>query len=218
MATPRGARRSLLGLRRGSKAPTETTALALRSLEQQERQARALDVAAQAAAEGVKTRKRIINVGNATVALQKLYTSAMDKNSRVHVASVDIVGSVGGILSFEAINWLLRKIEKISPGFAENTDYWQSLPHLVVGMIVYWVELLTRKPDAKGLRIFPSMPREIAHEWSKAFTLLGASNLWRALQVRKKDAKNAMAQVASLQAEIATLNKRLEELSGSKGA
>lgn len=200
-----------IGLRAGGKAPVTASALALANQKALERQAMALDKAAQAAVQGVSTRKRLLSKAGASEALEKLYNKAVDKNSRVHVATVDGIGNIVGVISFESINWLLRKLEKIWPGFAENSDYWQSLPHVVIGMIVYWVELLTRKQDARGLRIFPSMPREIAHEWSKAFALLGATNLWRALRVRRKDTKSMLEQIAALQAEVAGLNKRLED-------
>lgn len=200
-----------LGLRAGGQTPVTSSALAVANLAAQQRQAMALDTAAKAALEGVKTRKKLISTAAASEALEKLYTKALDKTSRVHVAAVDGIGNIAGVISFESINWLLRKLEKYSPGFAENTDYWQSLPHVVIGLIVYWVELLTRKQDARGLRVFPSMPREVAHEWSKAFTLLGVTNLWRALKVRRKDQKSLLDQIAALQAEVAGLNKRLED-------
>lgn len=189
---------------------------AMAMMQREARQNAALEVAARAA-EGPS-----MLAGTRTVAMQaarmssqsveKLLTMAKDKNSRVHVAGIDMAGSLAGVLSFEAINWLLRKLEDIFPSFAENTDLWQSLPHLILGMAVYWGELLTRTPDSQGLKVFPSMPREIAHEWSKAFTLLGASNLWRALRVRRRDAKSAMQQKVAYEAEIANLNAKVAEL------
>lgn len=189
---------------------------AMMMMQRQARQNAALEVAARAAETSMvaspKTSMQTTKMSSQAV--EKLFTMAKDKNSRVHVAGVDMAGSLLGVLSFESLNWLLRKLEEIFPSFAENSDLWQSLPHLVLGMAVYWGELLTRTPDAQGLKVFPSMPREIAHEWSKAFTLLGASNLWRALRVRRRDAKTAMQQKVAYEAEIANLNAKVAELQG----
>jgi len=189
---------------------------AMMMMQRQARQNAALEVAARAAETSmvVSPKMSMQAMKMSTQGVEKLLTMAKDKNSRVHVAGVDMAGSLAGVLSFEGINWLLRKLEDIFPSFAENTDLWQSLPHLVIGMAVYWGELLTRTPDAQGLKVFPSMPREIAHEWSKAFTLLGASNLWRALRVRRRDAKTAMQQKVAYEAEIANLNAKVAELQG----
>lgn len=188
---------------------------AMMMMQRAARQNAALELAARAAEGAAMVPRATMQAAKmSTQAVEKLYTMAKDKNSRVHVAGVDMAGSLAGVLSFEAINWLLRKLEDIFPSFAENSDIWQSLPHLVIGKAVYWGELLTRSPDAAGLKVFPSMPREIAHEWSKAFTLLGASNLWRALRVRRRDAKSAMAQKVAYEAEIANLNAKVTELQG----
>lgn len=189
---------------------------AMMMMQRQARQNAALEVAARAAETSMVASPKMSMqaMKMSTQGVEKLLTMAKDKNSRVHVAGVDMAGSLAGVLSFEGINWLLRKLEDIFPSFAENTDLWQSLPHLVIGMAVYWGELLTRTPDAQGLKVFPSMPREIAHEWSKAFTLLGASNLWRALRVRRRDAKTAMQQKVAYEAEIANLNAKVAELQG----
>lgn len=206
---------AMVALVPAAEAPMGAEARAMMMMQKQARQNAALEVAARAA----ETRMAYGAPKMATQAVrmtgqgvEKLLSMAKDKNSRVHVAGVDLAGSLGGVLTFEGINWLLRKLEDIFPSFAENSDLWQSLPHLVVGMAVYWGELLTRTPDAQGLKVFPSMPREIAHEWSKAFTLLGASNFWRALRVRRRDAKSAMQQKVAYEAEIANLNAKLAEL------
>ena len=141
--------------------------------------------------------------------LTKLYEAAKDKESRSHIVAKDGLGMLSGIVSFESSNWIFRKLEDSWPGFAENSDLWQSIPHFVIGLATYFGELLTRRPDAKGLKIFPGMPREVASEWGKAMALLGASNLWRALRVRRKDAKSALAQKAELEGEVAKLREKL---------
>lgn len=170
----------------------------------------AVDQAAAAAVmEKVNSRQMATTAAKSVAALDSLYKKAKDNQSRIHVASVDMGGSIAGILSFEGLNWVMRRIGDWSPKFAENIDYYQSLPHLVIGLVVYWAELLTRKPDANGSKIFPSMPREIAHEWSKVFTLLGASNLWRALRVRSKDAKKRITEIDAIKAENEALKAKL---------
>jgi hypothetical protein len=130
-----------------------------------------------------------------------LYKAAKDKNSRVHVGSVDMGGALLGSVSFQAVNWLFRKLSEYNTHLAENIDYYQSIPQLVVGLASYWGELLSRKPDSAGSKVFPSMPREVFSEWSKVFTILGANNLFRALTVRRKDTKKALADAAAVKAE-----------------
>lgn len=210
-------KRRTMGLLPASSAGTSSVDRAMAMMQQEARQNAALEVAARAADGGRMVGRAAGRAASSMVKvssqnLAKLLDKAKDKNSRVHVAGVDLAGNLSGVLSFEGINWLLRKLEDIFPSFAENTDLWQSLPHLIIGMAVYWGELLTRKPDAQGLKIFPSMPREFAHEWSKAFTLLGAANLWRALRVRRRDAKTALQQKVAYEAEIANLNAKNAEL------
>lgn len=170
----------------------------------------ALELATDVALKSANAARKVAS--QTTEGLTKLYEKAKDKESRFHVATVDSAGAFGALVSFEGVNYLLRRMEKDWPGFAENSDLWQSIPHLVLGVATYFGELLTRKPDAKGLKIFPSMPREIASEWGKAMALLGGSNLWRALRVRRRDAKTALAQKAELEAEVAQLKEKLAAL------
>ena len=179
---------------------------------QQEAVNMAIEAAAESAvAEAAKAKKASALLAKGAAGLDALYKTAKDKQSRVHVASVDMLGGLSGVLSFEALNWVFRRVAKWSPGFAEDIDYWQSLPHLVIGLVVYWDELLTRKTDASGSKIFPSMPREIASEWAKVFGLLGASNLWRAVRVRRKDTKQSLAELEAMKAERDGLIERLKK-------
>lgn len=145
--------------------------------------------------------------------LKRLYTTALDKNSRVHKAGVDLGGSIAGVLSFEGLNLMIRYLGDKWPAMGQSIDYWQSLPHLCIGIVAYWGELLTRKKIGKdGAPAWPSMTREIFSEWSKVFILLGASNLIRALRVRRQEGKTAAARLAEAEAEVARLNQQLADL------
>lgn len=145
--------------------------------------------------------------------LKKLYDSAKDKTSRTHKATVDLGGSMVGILSFEGLNWMVRWMGEKFPAIGESVDYWQSIPHLVIGICAYWGELLTRKKASKdGGPAWPSMPREIASEWAKVFILLGAANLARALRVRRRDAKQAAERLVDAESEVAKLKAQLADL------
>lgn len=145
--------------------------------------------------------------------LRRLYETATDKNSRVHKAGVDIGGSIAGVLSFEGLNLMVRYLGDKFPSIGQSVDYWQSLPHLVIGIVAYWGELLTRKKVGKdGAPAWPSMPREIFSEWSKVFILLGASNLIRTLRVRRRETKDMSQRLADAQAEVAGLKQQLADL------
>jgi hypothetical protein len=158
----------------------------------------------------------IESVADAAVAAQdkvrKLYDSARDKTSRAHTATVDMSGSILGVLSFESLNWMIRYLGDKFPAIGGSVDYWQSVPHLVIGLVAYWGELLTRKkPSKEGQPVWPSMPREIASEWSKVFILLGAHNLIRALRVRRKDAKADSDRLVQAEAELARVKEELKK-------
>lgn len=140
---------------------------------------------------------------------ENMLEAARKATSRSRVGGVDLAGMLAGQLSNEGINWLLRRLADWSPSFAANVDLWQSLPHLVIGMVVYWAELLTRKTDASGTKMFPSMPREIVSEWAKVFQTLGASNLWRAMRVRGSDTKKTVADLKAAQLELDALKAQL---------
>lgn len=146
--------------------------------------------------------------------LAKLYEAATDKTSKTHKGAVDMSGSIIGVLSFESLNWMVRYLgEKFPNAIGESVDYWQSIPALVIGIVAYWGELLTRKSPTKGgPPVWPSMPREIASEWSKVFMLLGMSNLLRALRVRRKDAALRETELAKVQAELSSAQAELAKL------
>lgn len=140
---------------------------------------------------------------------ETMLAAAKKATSRARVGGTDLAGMLAGQLTNEGLNWVIRRLGDWSPAFAQNIDMWQSLPQLVIGAVVYWAELLTRKKDASGTKMFPSMPREIASEWSKVFQTLGANNLWRALRVRKKDTQKAVADLKAAQLELDALKAQL---------
>lgn len=164
----------------------------------------------------VATDAALASVADVAVAAQdkvkKLWDQARDKTSKTHTATVDMAGSIVGVLSFESLNWMIRYLGTKFEAVGGSVDYWQSIPHLVIGLVAYWGELLTRKSSAPGgAPVWPSMPRQIASEWAKVFILLGAHNLIRALRVRRKDAKLAADQLVAVQAELAKAKAQLQQ-------
>lgn len=150
---------------------------------------------------------------NAVVAenkLKALWESAKNKTHPAHKAGVDGLSAAVGVLSFEGLNAMVRWIGDKWAFVGENVDYFQSLPHLVLGIVAYWGELLTRKkPTKDGPPIFPSFTREVMSEWGKVFMLLGAANLFRALRVRRADAKKAAKEKTQTEAELARVKSEL---------
>lgn len=165
----------------------------------------------------VATDAAIASVADAAVysqeKLKKLYDQTRDRTSKTHTATVDMSGSILGVLSFESLNWMVRYVGEKVDMIGNSVDYWQSIPHLVIGLATYWGELLSRKQSPKdGPPVWPSMPRLIASEWAKVFILLGLHNLVRALRVRRKDAKLAQDQLVAVQAELAKAREQLAAL------
>ena len=153
------------------------------------------------------------SVVNAEAKLAKLWESAKANESPIRKAGVDGLGALGGVVSFEGINWMVRYIGDKWSYVGENVDYFQSIPHLVLGITVYWAELVTRKKGTKdGPPIFASFPREVASEWAKVFMLLGTTNLLRAMRVRRMDAKKAAENHTAALAELAKVKAELSKL------
>lgn len=108
---------------------------------------------------------------------------------------------------------MVRYLGDKFPLIGDSVDYMQSLPHLIIGIVAYWGELLTRrKPTKDGPPSWPSMPREIASEWAKVFILLGAANLLRALRLRRKDSKLAADELLAIKAELSQARAQLAKL------
>lgn len=143
--------------------------------------------------------------------VEKLWEKTREHNSLPHKAATDIGGSLLGVVSFEGINWMIRYLGDKFPLIDQSADYLQSIPHLIIGIVTYWVEAATRKKSTKGgPPVWPSMPREIASEWAKVFILLGAANLLRAMRVRSKDTKLAADELTALRAELAKAKAQLQ--------
>lgn len=166
-----------------------------------------------ALAADVATQTLANNVVVAETKLAKLWEAAKNQQSPVHKAGVDGLGAFAGVLSFESINAAIRYIGDKWNYVGDNVDYFQSLPHLILGIVVYWGELMTRKrPSKDGPPVFASFPREVASEWAKVFMLLGTTNLLRAMRVRRGDAKKAAENHTAALAELAKVKAELEKL------
>lgn len=153
------------------------------------------------------------NIVGTEAKLAKLWESAKANESPVRKAGVDGLGALTGVVSFEGINWMVRYIGDKWAYVGENVDYFQSIPHLVLGIVVYWGELVTRRKGTKdGPPIFASFPREVASEWAKVFMLLGTTNLLRAMRVRRSDAKKAAENHTAALAELAKVKAELDKL------
>lgn len=159
-------------------------------------------------------------VVDAEVKLKKWWDKAQEHNSTATEAGVDALGSVGGLISFEGMNAMLRYLgDKFPNAIGENIDYWQSVPHLTLGVVGYLAEMFTREKATKnGPPILTSFPRRVAKEWSKAFILLGAVNLWRAVRVRGGDAKKQATEAAAVAAQLAAANAEIAKIRQQKQA
>ena len=203
-------------------APGRTTSIASIARSRGGKALRAQTRTAAADLAAVATDAAMATIADSAVAAQekvkKLWEQAKDQTSKTHTATVDTAGSIVGVLSFEGLNWMIRYLGEKFTTIGGSVDYWQSLPHLVIGLVAYWGELLTRKtPNKDGAPIWPSMPRLIASEWAKVFILLGAHNLLRALRVRRKDAKLAAEQLVAAQAELAAAKAQLAQYAPKAG-
>ncbi len=199
----------------GKRAAT-TTALAARTAVRQRQLTAANGVPLYAVADTVAKKELAKNAIVAEGKLAKLWESAKAENSPVHKAGVDGLGALSGVVSYESINAMVRYIGDKWPKFGENSDYWQSIPHLILGIVVYWGELLSRKRQPKdGSPVFAGFGRQVVSEWAKVFMLLGASNLFRAIRVRRADAKRAAEEHTAALAELAKVKADLAKLQGS---
>ena len=129
----------------------------------------------------------------------KLIQHIEDVNTRSHRVGVDLAG--GGIaqVSTEFLNWCIRALASWTgrgSWTGKNVDILQGAPHVVVGLAVYFAELVTRKSGE-----LPSMTREMASEAANVFTHLGFSNLVRALRIRWADGKVDASTLAKVTAE-----------------
>ena len=151
--------------------------------------------------------------------LARFKEAVLAKESKAHRVAVDFGGGVVAQVSMELMNWAIRAIGRWSKdGFwANNVDLLQGAPHFVLGLGVYFSEMLTRsEPKGGGEWVTPT--REVISEASKIFGQLGFSNLMRAMRVRWGDAKARDTALAAVVQEKAALEAKLAALQAGKAA
>jgi hypothetical protein len=129
-------------------------------------------------------------------------------------------GNVMAQASTELINWGIRALGRWSNDgwVANNVDLLQGLPHFILGLGMYIVEMATRKTEKDGIATMPSATREVISEASKLFSNLGFANVSRALRVRFSDMSKADLDLKALRAEKVAMQARLVQLEGNKKA
>lgn len=142
----------------------------------------------------------------------KEWERQLKENTKTRIWTVDLGGGTIAQVSTELINWGIRAAGRWSGDgwWARQNDLLQSLPHVVLGSLVYIAELATRADPAK---MMPSATRAVVSEASKLFAQLGFSKLVAAVRARYVDGQAATADVAAMRAEIDSLkakNKQLE--------
>ena len=120
--------------------------------------------------------------------IEKFKAAVLRKESKAHRVAIDFGGGVVAQASTELMNWGIRAIGRWSKdGFwANHVDLLQGAPHFVLGLGLYFAEMLTRN-DPKGGGEWVTPTREVISEASKIFGQLGFSNLMRAMRVRWGD-------------------------------
>ncbi|MBL9009521.1 MAG: hypothetical protein JNJ46_35025 [Myxococcales bacterium] len=152
-----------------------------------------------------------------TTRIQRFKSAVLAKESKAHRVAVDFGGGVAAQVSMELLNWGIRAVGRWSKdGFwANNVDLLQGAPHFVLGLGVYFAEMLTRnEPKGGGEWITPT--REVVSEAAKIFGQLGFSNLVRAMRVRWGDAKARDVALAAVVQEKAALEQKLAALQAGK--
>lgn len=128
------------------------------------------------------------NVKEAVVKETKAHFSKPRKIARDLGASAAAQVWVEGVnLGARALAEWSEKEEGEKGFWRSNVDIMQSAPHVVVGGLIYALELATRKDqsDEKGAKpIIPTSAREFLSDMSKTIANLGFSNLSRALRFR----------------------------------
>lgn len=136
---------------------------------------------AKASETAIELRKR-----DSMARVEKFMATVKAKESPAHRVAVDFGGGVIAQTSTELINWGLRALGKWSgDGFwANNVDLLQGAPHFILGLAIYFAEMLTRGEPKEGKAEWVSGTREVMSEAAKIFGQLGFSNLMRAVRVR----------------------------------
>ena len=144
--------------------------------------------------------------------IEKFKTAVLRKESKAHRVAIDFGGGVVAQASTELMNWGIRAIGRWSKdGFwANNVDLLQGAPHFVLGLGLYFAEMLTRN-DPKGGGEWVTPTREVISEASKIFGQLGFSNLMRAMRVRWGDGKKREVAYQAIAQEKAQLEAKLAQ-------
>lgn len=177
---------------------------------------KALELAAGSTALAKKKESRMAKRAEVEARLERFVEAVKNKESKAHRVAIDFGGGFLAQVSTEALNWGIRGLARWSKnGFwANNVDLLQGAPHFVIGMALYFIEMLTRKDPKETQSGWVTPTREIISEMTKIFAQLGFSNLARAVRIRWGDAKDSGVQIAALQAEKQALEARLAAMNG----
>ena len=150
--------------------------------------------------------------------IEKFKAAVLRKESKAHRVAIDFGGGVVAQASTELMNWGIRAIGRWSKdGFwANNVDLLQGAPHFVLGLGLYFAEMLTRS-DPKGGGEWVTPTREVISEASKIFGQLGFSNLMRAMRVRWGDGKKREVAYQAIAQEKAQLEAKLAQIQAGGG-
>jgi hypothetical protein len=150
--------------------------------------------------------------------IEKFKAAVLRKESKAHRVAIDFGGGVVAQASTELMNWGIRAIGRWSKdGFwANNVDLLQGAPHFVLGLGLYFAEMLTRN-DPKGGGEWVTPTREVISEASKIFGQLGFSNLMRAMRVRWGDGKKREVAYQAIAQEKVQLESKLAALQAGGG-
>jgi len=158
---------------------------------------------------------RLSRIANEQSRVERFKAAVMRKESKAHRVAIDFGGGVVAQASTELMNWGFRALGKWSrDGFwANNVDLLQGMPHFMLGMGIYFAEMITR-PEPKGGGEWVTPTREVISEASKIFGQLGFSNLMRAIRVRWSDSNKREIAYQAVAQEKAQLEARLAQLQG----
>ena len=156
---------------------------------------------------------RLARMANDQSRIERFKAAVMRKESKAHRVAIDFGGGVVAQASTELMNWGFRALGKWSgDGFwANNVDLLQGAPHFVLGMGLYFAEMITR-PEPKGGGEWVTPTREVISEASKIFGQLGFSNLMRAIRVRWSDSNKREIAYQAVAQEKAKLEAQLAQL------
>lgn len=157
--------------------------------------------------------ERLARMASAETRIERFKAAVMRKESKAHRVAVDFGGGVVAQASTELMNWGFRALGKWSgDGFwTNNVDLLQGAPHFILGMGLYFAEMITR-PEPKGGGEWVTPTREVISEAAKIFGQLGFSNLMRAIRVRWSDSNKREIAYQAVAQEKADLEAKLAQL------